>query len=825
MTGVLKYNLTLTLIWFSYFFAFSQNSKIDSLLQVLKSSKEDTSKVFILNSLSQNLVNQKSDSAFLMARQALQLAQKLGYNKGVSDAYNSISRSYSMKGNIEKQIEFLLRELRVRESIGDKNSVTRCFGDLGSVYRHIPNKSVISINYFMKSIKVLYELLEIAKQKKQTEEILALKKKIAATFGSVGVTSWENGMYSNAIKYQLNGLKIWEELDNKKSIANTYNNIGIVYDVLGNYPKAIEYHKMALKTREIFLKDEKKNLKENEINALINAEANSYNNLGVVYEKQGNLLKGKSDSAKKMQIYNEALENLIRALQLFQETKNASGIPMTYDNIGNIYADMGVYDKSMEYFLKALHLRDEKACGDCKLDYSVTLISIGSLYYKQNNRKEAIENLTKALKISEALGSKENIKHCCEILAKIYFSLGDYKLAYQYLETCSNVKDSLLNAESYKQVAEMNAKYDSEKKENQIILLEKDKEKQEVESKKQKIIMYAISGGLCLVMLLALFIFRGYRQKKKAHIIITQQKQEVENKKQIIEAKNKDITDSITYAERILRSFIATKEILDENLASSASASADYFVLFKPKDVVSGDFYWASKLNNGKFAFVTADSTGHGVPGAIMSLLNITSLEKAIETLTEPSEILNATRKTIIERLKKDGSEHGGKDGMDASLTVYDFKNKKLIVAAANNPVWIVRKVVTSSAVEKDQQGFASPEASSGQAAQRDKSFEIIEIKPDKMPVGKHDKDTVSFTQQEIDLQAGDVVYTLTDGFPDQFGGEKGKKFMSKKLRELLAANAHLPMQEQKQLLEKTFTEWVGNLEQVDDVTIIGVRV
>jgi serine phosphatase RsbU (regulator of sigma subunit) len=268
--------------------------------------------------------------------------------------------------------------------------------------------------------------------------------------------------------------------------------------------------------------------------------------------------------------------------------------------------------------------------------------------------------------------------------------------------------------------------------------------------------------------------------------------EDIREQKHIIEEKHKEITDSINYAERIQRSFIATKEILDENLS-------DYFVLFKPKDVVSGDFYWAAKLvtSSGveKFALVTADSTGHGVPGAIMSLLNITSLEKAIETNSKPLDILNSTRKTIIERLKKDGSEHGGKDGMDASLTVYDFINNKLIIAAANNPVWIVR------------------------------GSETIEIKPDKMPIGKHDKDAISFTQQEFDLQKGDVIYTLTDGFPDQFGGEKGKKFLSKNLREFLATNAHLAMHEQKQLLEKTFSDWVGDLEQVDDVTVIGVRV
>ena len=335
---------------------------------------------------------------------------------------------------------------------------------------------------------------------------------------------------------------------------------------------------------------------------------------------------------------------------------------------------------------------------------------------------------------------------------------------------------------------------------------------------------------------------------------------EIKEQKHLIEEKHKEITDSINYAERIQRSFMATKKHLDEHLnnknirdtealevsrdgvASSSSATnsivtsseaekstssdldfgqpdnnADnYFIFFKPKDVVSGDFYWSATLNNGNFALVTADSTGHGVPGAIMSLLNITSLEKAIENSIAPSEILNHTRNVIIDRLKKDGSEDGGKDGMDCSLCVYDFKNRKLVLSAANNPVWIVRHSVTLSEVEK----FTD----TGLDSARPK-FEVIEIKPDKMPVGKHDRQDQSFTEKEIDLQPGDIIYTLTDGFPDQFGGEKGKKFMSKNLREHLLSISHLPMSEQRKNLEKTFNEWVGNLEQVDDVTVIGVKV
>lgn len=285
------------------------------------------------------------------------------------------------------------------------------------------------------------------------------------------------------------------------------------------------------------------------------------------------------------------------------------------------------------------------------------------------------------------------------------------------------------------------------------------------------------------------------RQKELQHEInlateeIRQQKDEVEKQKEVIEEAHKEITDSINYAERIQRSFLATEDLLSENLK-------DYFVFFQPKEAVSGDFYWAGKLDNGDFAVVNADSTGHGVPGAIMSILNISAIERAVEKgLTNPPEIFNDTRQTIIERLKKDGSKEGGKDGMDASLIALNQDRTLLSYVAAHNPIWVIR------------------------------AGEIIDLKAEKMPVGKHDLDKEPFTGGQFVLQKGDVIYTMTDGFQDQFGGPKGKKFKVKPLKELLLANAHLGMFEQKELLHKTFSEWKGKLEQIDDVCIIGVRI
>ncbi|MCL4857473.1 MAG: SpoIIE family protein phosphatase, partial [Flavobacteriales bacterium] len=292
---------------------------------------------------------------------------------------------------------------------------------------------------------------------------------------------------------------------------------------------------------------------------------------------------------------------------------------------------------------------------------------------------------------------------------------------------------------------------------------------------------------------------------------------------EIIEEKHKEITDSINYAERIQRSFLATKDMLDNNLK-------DYFVFFRPKDVVSGDFYWAAELNNGNFAFTCADSTGHGVPGAIMSILNISSLEKSVEKDTEPHQILNTTRRIIIDRLKKDGSPEGGKDGMDCSLLVLNKEKSQLTFASANNPVFIVRAVHPNPPEGRESQHSIHPnnegfEGSSSSPSGRLGGAELLEYKPDKMPVGKHEKEQEPFTLHTLQLQKGDVIYTLTDGFADQFGGDKGKKYMIKNFKELLLNIAHLPMHEQEQKLEEEFTAWKGNNEQVDDVCVIGVQV
>jgi serine phosphatase RsbU (regulator of sigma subunit) len=287
-----------------------------------------------------------------------------------------------------------------------------------------------------------------------------------------------------------------------------------------------------------------------------------------------------------------------------------------------------------------------------------------------------------------------------------------------------------------------------------------------------------------ITLLFSLFLLNRFR-------VIRRQKVLIEEQKYMVVQKQLEILDSIHYAERLQRSLMASKKLLDERLGLQ-----DYFVYWNPKEKVSGDFYWAADLKNGDFALAAADSTGHGVPGAIMSMMNMNALREAVKNgLSEPADILNETRKSIIEILAHDGSEQGGKDGMDIVLMTIDKQRKKLKFALANNPLWLVR------------------------------NNELIEYKPDKMPVGRHDKQNVPFSKQELDLQKGDVLYAFTDGFADQFGGEKGKKFKSAGLRELLLSIHQLPMKEQDRRLISFFDNWRGGLEQVDDVCIVGVRI
>lgn len=553
--------------------------------------------------------------------------------------------------------------------------------------------------------------------------------------------------YAKALEFGFKALKVNEEINNQRAIALSYGVIGNTYFDQKEYDKAMTYELKALTTFE-------------QINDKNNVAA-SYVKMGIIYSQQ-----------KK---YSKAFAYLNMALNIAEKSKLEQLYAETLNNIAFVYLEQNQYDQALAYYLKGLE-KDKELNINTGISNAYNFI--GYIYLKKKDFLTSEKYLLDALNASKAVGALKNQLQVETNLAELYQQWNKPLEALAHFKKAVLFKDSIFNTSNTQQI--MNIEFEKKEMEQKAVQEKKDA-LAAAEKKKQQVILFFVALGLLSVLIFAVFIFRSLNIRKKQNVVIAMQKQKVEE-------KQKEILDSIHYAERIQRAFLATKEVLDKNLK-------EYFIFFKPKDVVSGDFYWATNLGNGNFILATADSTGHGVPGAIMSLLNITSLEKAAELSANPSDILNHTRNTIINRLKRDGSEDGGKDGMDCSLLCFDFENKLLKLAAANNPVWILR------------------------------NNELIEIKPDKMPVGKSDKQLQTFTLHSFALEAGDTIYTLTDGFPDQFGGPNGKKFMSKRLKELLCSNAHLPLSQQKEIVETTFDNWIGDLEQVDDVCVIGIKI
>lgn len=307
--------------------------------------------------------------------------------------------------------------------------------------------------------------------------------------------------------------------------------------------------------------------------------------------------------------------------------------------------------------------------------------------------------------------------------------------------------------------------------------------------RKGQLLVFAIIACALVIIALAFAVF-AFINKRKANIELQALHNEVNLQKNELFDKNKNITDSILYAQRIQRALLSSRAYIKANVN-------DFFIVYKPKDIVSGDFYWAQRSGD-DFFFMLADCTGHGVPGAFMSLLGISYLNELIvgRNLKDTNVIIDQLRQEIITALNdKDDTTYQMKDGMDAVLCKFNLSKLTLEYTAANNKIVVVRNNT------------------------------VIDLRGDSMPIGRSPKDHEHFTKHEFSLQKNDIVYMFTDGYPDQFGGPKGKKLKERPLKELLAKYSSLPLREQEKDLTLYFTEWKGNLEQIDDVCLVAIKI
>ena len=603
------------------------------------------------------------------------------------------------------------------------------------------------IDYYSQSLEIFEEM--------------GNKEGIASSLNNLGAIYKVQGNYAKAIDYFTQNLKISEEIGNKRGIAASLNNIGLIFQELGDYSKALDYFTQSLKINEEM--GDKKGI------------GTTLNNIGINNQMQGD--------------YAKAIDYYTQSLKIHEEIGDIAEIAPSLNNIGMIYKEQGNYDNAIDYYNQSIKINEE--VGDRKV-VAASLIFIGNIYENQGDYTKALEYGSRALSIAQEIGATVRIKGAAKSLWKANKKLGRYKPALEMYELYISSRDSLESEENQKAVIRQEYKYAYEKQAaaDSIKAAEANKVKdaqlsaEKAKTKQQQQQSYFLFGGLALALIFGGFIFNRFRVTNKQKDIIEKQKQEVDNAYDILEGKNQEILDSISYAKRIQNAILPPTKLVKEYLNNS-------FIIYKPKDIVAGDFYWMEPTKK-EVLFAVADCTGHGVPGAMVSVVCNNGLNRSVREhgLSDPGKILDKTREIIIQEFEK--SEEEVKDGMDIALC--SIKENKLKYAGAHNPLWIVR------------------------------DGQIIETKANKQPIGKFDNPQ-PYNTHTIDLQKGDAIYLFSDGYADQFGGEKGKKFKAKAFKELLISIQEKSMEEQKSIIDETFENWKGNLEQLDDVCVIGLRV
>ena len=727
--------------------AYNQHDKelLESSLTKFHSAKDDTSKILALKKITEEMMHQDWE--------------RYQYYE-----YELI------KGYLKKDISVKeKRTLLIFKSVAINN--------IGYIYDHKGDLDV-ALNFYKSSIKI--------------SELIKDTLNVCSSLNNVGLVYHNKGNIPLALEYFHKSLKIQESWNNYFGIGAVCNNIGMIYHQQRDFDLATKYNKKSLAIQKKI--DDKRGM------------AISYNNLGVIYRKTQNL--------------ELALEYFEKSAALQEEIMDYNGLATSMVNVGHIYLAKKNQDKALQYFNKSFeyHQKIEDKAG-----MSVSLSNIGEIEFDKGNLIEAEKIGQKAYAYAKETGFAKEIDDASELLSKIYERKGNYKLSFDMYKEHILMRDSVNGLEAKNASIQLEAKYRYEQqKAIDDAAYQKQLAIEQEEKEKQTIIAYTTGGGLGLVGIFLIFVFNRLKVTQKQKNIIHQQKSEVEQQKNIIEQsheelkeKNKEITDSIVYAKRIQAAILPPQKVVKQYLQES-------FILYKPKDIVAGDFYWMESLsavhnsqssvhsslkteNCELILFAAADCTGHGVPGAMVSVVCNNGLNRSVREygLTDPGKILDKTREIVIQEFEK--SDEDVKDGMDIALCClrFDVQGLKLNdpktaallqYAGANNPLWIIR------------------------------NNELIEFKANKQPVGNYFRNEPYITH-EVQLQKGDAIYIFTDGYADQFGGEKGKKFMYKPFKELLLSIQTKKMEEQKEILEQHFESWKGNLEQVDDVCIIGVRI
>ncbi|MDF2448170.1 MAG: yrrB 5 [Bacteroidota bacterium] len=705
----------------------------------------------------------KYEASVILADSILSLLNDTeNQNRFVIKALNIKAKALSALNEFKEAETILNKSVSLSKEIDDKNGLSNAYYLLGSINS--------DKGFYSKSKELL---LMSAAIKSEIGDDLGL----AASYSFLGLTYAHLGDYMQGIEFIQKSISLREQTGDKRGLANSYLSLYKIYIDIGESDKALASE---LKSLDIC----------NDINDL-QCVSGRLTNLGEIYQEKGD--------------FNKALNYHFSALEISKKLNIKNRIAEVHENIAKNFSSTGNFEAAKLHLDSCFDIR--KAIGDEEGLVSAKLV-LTQINFLQGNYPAAIETGMRALQSGIQLNLPYLIKEAHHVLSSSYDKANNSTKALFHYKQFIVLRDSLYNIDKTKEIVRKELEFNFNKKQEiQKLEVAKKLAETNAESRKQKIIILLSVVGLVILTALLIFGLYQYRLKinseKKLQYLnsdLNLKNYQLIEKTDIIEAqhgtihqKNKEITDSIKYARKIQTAMMPLKEEFQAYFRES-------FIVFEPKDIISGDFFWITE-KNGKIIFATADCTGHGVPGGFMSMLGVSLLNEIINEhdLTEPALILSRLRKKVITALRQKGLSGEQQDGMDMTVCVIDKNLMTLHYAAANHSFYLIRK-----------NGF---------------NFELTEYKGDKQPVGIFGKDLKPFKQHIIPIQENDVIYTMTDGYADQFGGTKGKKFKYKQLKEMLLEIQSHPLSHQEKIIKDRFNQWKGDLEQVDDVTIIGIRI
>lgn len=636
---------------------------------------------------------------------------------------------------------------------------------------HILEDSAYNYQFsdFKLSVAYANKAIEFAQKSKNQIEL-------ANAYNTIGICNHLQTNYKEAFENYVKALNIFRAINNSHGLTSTYINMGILYNDRKDTKTSLYYYRKAQSTAKG--KSELPNL------------ASVYNNIGALFQKMKQL-----DSAV---LYYQA------SLEIRKKLGKPDRIATSLANIGTVYFDKKQYEKALEYHLLALHY-DSLANDESAL--TLTMTNLGSSYESLQNYPKALFYTDAAYQLARKLNYVQQLPDIYRSYIVLYKSLKDFEKASFYSDEYIRVKDSLTNDETQRVITEMQSKYDSELKESEIKVLNKENEVKQDRIDQQTRFTYFMVAMILLLIIVAFVSYRAYVHKKETNKVISAQykelvlqKKEIQEQRDIITEQNhkleevlKEIHQSIDYAQRIQSAILPPIDLI-------ANYLKNFFLLFLPRNVVSGDFYYYTNINLDEFVVAVADCTGHGVPGALMSMVGNDQLNLIMsERRHAPAGvILDELHRGVRSTLQQEKNQT--RDGMDIILCKVNMPAKRIEYAGANRNLWILRK-------ENDQ-------------------FQVIELSTNRQPIGGLDSiSRKPFDTLHFQADSGDRVYLFSDGLADQFGGPSSKKLMVKNLRHFLLETASLSLPEQKEALHAYFVNWKGEQEQTDDVCMFAFQI